>query len=974
MNSANVAEQVREAELLLARRNYTKALDVYAALIKDGVGDLGIFTKYRQLYNIVHGQDVPHAQIFDFIYGADLWEGGSGAGSFPQATETYRSYLKEFMARHDVRSVVDVGCGDWQSSQLIDWTGIDYLGIDVSSVVLNNTKRFARNGIRFIVGDARTIDLPEADLLIIKDVLQHWSNADIMAIIPKFGRFRYCLIANGATEQVRHLTNADTPAGGYRPVDLSKPPFAVPGTFVLDYNVPYVTRADGSVCSAMRVFLIDREKPYAALGQQTAPPVPELFAHEYDLNSLQLLTPRGHDFRMYVTPRYRDHYETRSYEQLSANLISSILRRADLFVDVGASYGFYSLLAASRRPDLDIISVEPTPETCTILKRNVGLLAQSKIAVLQSAVSDTVGIRRFNVAIASDSCGFFDHPNIGSLRSIDVETTTIDTLLKDRPAGRLVIKIDTEGNELAVLRGMTETLKRFEDIRLIIEFCPGTLRAANVQPNTLLEHLDRLGFATFLLDEGQGRYYRAKSGDDKLRLTGSDYANLYCVRKERSVNICLFSHAPALGGAERVLVELVDGLIADHGAICSVILPGAGPLVDSLVKIGAATFIAPYRWWCTNEGFRATETQKSDFIRESELSFSTAILPYLRLVDPDVIWTQTMVIPWGALAAAKLNKPHVWHVTEFGERDHNFNFFSPLSDIARDIEAASDLIYTCSDAVARELFPGAPNERVRTLYCPPSINENRNGAGSELTPYFRSPDAVKLGIFAFVQPSKGQEDIVRAVGELTHRGRNVELLVAGAEAFAEYRQHLNAIVAEYQIADRVHFTGALENPFPAMRATDIVVICSRCEAFGRTGIEAMLLGKPVIYPDTGGIAEYMRDGQTGLAYTAGDVDSLVDRIELLISDPSRRSAMGNFGKAHASKLSGEGSVSRTVNDTLLELRKRKRPTIRIPAAIERSLPSAEASRMMAGDNIRRNDPCPCGSGKRFKHCHGMHAF
>ena len=184
-----------------------------------------------------------------------------------------------------------------------------------------------------------------------------------------------------------------------------------------------------------------------------------------------------------------------------------------------------------------------------------------------------VGTRQFNVAIASDSCGFFDHPNIGSLRSIEVETTTVDALLKDRPPGRLVIKIDTEGNELAVLRGMTETLKRFEDIRLIIEFCPKTLRAANVQPKFLLEHLDRLGFATFLLDEGRGRYYRANPNDDKLRLTGSDYANLYCVRKEQSVNICLFSHASALGGAERVLLELVDDLVVDHGAICSVILP-----------------------------------------------------------------------------------------------------------------------------------------------------------------------------------------------------------------------------------------------------------------------------------------------------------------------------------------------------------------------------------------------------------------
>jgi len=48
----------------------------------------------------------------------------------------------------------------------------------------------------------------------------------------------------------------------------------------------------------------------------------------------------------------------------------------------------------------------------------------------------------------------------------------------------------------------------------------------------------------------------------------------------------------------------------------------------------------------------------------------------IRLLDPDVIWSQTMVIPWGAVAAAILGKPHVWYVTEFGERDHQLQFGS----------------------------------------------------------------------------------------------------------------------------------------------------------------------------------------------------------------------------------------------------------------------------------------------------------
>lgn len=972
MNANDTATQLRDAELLLAHRNYPAALDIFAGLVKKGAGDMGVFERYRQLHNFVHGQDVEHAQIFDFIYAADLWEGGSGAGSVPQATEIYRSYLKDFMAKQGIESVVDVGCGDWQSSQLIDWSGIDYVGIDVSSVVLNNTKRFAKDGIKFIVGDGRTMELPEADLLIIKDVLQHWANADILAILPKFKRFRYCLIANGATEQVCHLTNIDMPAGGYRPIDLSKPPFGVPGTFVLGYDVPYVTRA-GPVCSAMRVFLVDREKLPAAFPQAT-PVIPDILAHEYDLDSLRLLTPRGHDFRMYVTPRYREHYETHSYEPFSASLLSSIVKRAELFVDVGASYGFYSLLAASRRPDLDIFAIEPTPETYAVLKQNVQLIDQSKITVRQTAISNSVGTQRFNVAMASDSCSFFDHPNVGRLRTIDVETTTIDAMLKDRTPCPLVIKIDTEGNEIAVLRGMAETLARFPDIRLIIEFCPGTQRAANVLPKVLLEHLDRLGFATFLLDENKRRFYRARPEDDKLNLTGREYANLYCVRKESSVNVCFFSHSSALGGAERVLLELVDDLIVDHGAICSVVLPAWGPLAESLAKIGAATIVAPYAFWCTLGNFRATEAQKSELIRKSGKAIIAAVFPYLRLVDPDVIWTQTMVIPWGAMAAAKLNKPHVWHITEFGERDHDFSFFSPLSSLVQEIKESSDLVYTCSDAVAQALFPATSNERVRTLYCLPRLTEEQKTAGGDAGKYFSIPDALKLGIFSSVHPGKGQEDIILAVAELTLRGRNVELLLAGAEISPEYRRRLDEIIAQNKLGDRVHFCGLLEDPFPAMRAVDVIVICSRCEAFGRLGIEAMQLGKPVIYPNTGGIQEYMCDGKTGLAYTPCDISGLVERLESLMADPSLRSSMSDFGKMHVAKLINKESFSGEVNKTLLKLRTRGHPTGRLPATIEQYLPSAEASLVTASGNIRRNEPCPCGSGKKFKHCHGMYVF
>ncbi len=156
-----------------------------------------------------------------------------------------------------------------------------------------------------------------------------------------------------------------------------------------------------------------------------------------------------------------------------------------------------------------------------------------------------------------------------------------------------------------------------------------------------------------------------------------------------------------------------------------------------------------------------------------------------------------------------------------------------------------------------------------------------------------------------------------------------------------------------------------------MRATDIVVICSRCEAFGRTGVEAMLLGKPVIYPNTGGILEYMVEGETGLSYTPGDIDKLVEQLERLIAAPSMWPIIGNFGRKHASMLFSKERFSGKANQSLLKLRARGKANVQIPATIERYLSSGADLLLMFSGNIRRNDACPCGSGKRFKHCHGQ---
>jgi SAM-dependent methyltransferase len=178
-----------------------------------------------------------HGEIFDGIYRGDLWQGGSGAGSREDATRDYRAFLQDFMRRETITSVVDLGCGDWQFSRHMDWRGIDYTGMDVSQVVLEATRNFAAPGIRFEQANAVTDALPAADLLIAKDVLQHWSNADILAFLPKLKKYRVALITGSFPQYALGHVNRDMPAGAnFLPIDPGKPPFNLPGGFVFSFT------------------------------------------------------------------------------------------------------------------------------------------------------------------------------------------------------------------------------------------------------------------------------------------------------------------------------------------------------------------------------------------------------------------------------------------------------------------------------------------------------------------------------------------------------------------------------------------------------------------------------------------------------------------------------------------------------------------------------------------------------------------
>jgi SAM-dependent methyltransferase len=175
----------------------------------------------------------PLTKTFNRIYSEGLWgrdvagKGTSGTGSTLDITREYRAYLEDFIRKHRVRSIVDAGCGDWTFSRAIDWGGASYLGVDIASdVIASNREKYEKRNVMFQVGDI-TEELPVADLLISKDVLQHLPDALVHKFIRnnlKKGKYRWVLLTND-----RGRGSPDIGPGEYRAIDLASPPFDVAG-------------------------------------------------------------------------------------------------------------------------------------------------------------------------------------------------------------------------------------------------------------------------------------------------------------------------------------------------------------------------------------------------------------------------------------------------------------------------------------------------------------------------------------------------------------------------------------------------------------------------------------------------------------------------------------------------------------------------------------------------------------------------
>lgn len=167
---------------------------------------------------------------FARIYQTNLWfdaETRSGTGSSLDATARLRASLPPLLRRLNARRLLDVPCGDFNWMRHVDLSGIDYIGGDiVGSMIEANRERYESPSRRFTRVDLTSGPLPDADVILCRDCLVHFSFDNISAAFRTIeaSGAQYLLTTTFLDRQV----NKDIVDGDWRPLNLMQSPFLLP--------------------------------------------------------------------------------------------------------------------------------------------------------------------------------------------------------------------------------------------------------------------------------------------------------------------------------------------------------------------------------------------------------------------------------------------------------------------------------------------------------------------------------------------------------------------------------------------------------------------------------------------------------------------------------------------------------------------------------------------------------------------------
>lgn len=337
-------------------------------------------------------------------------------------------------------------------------------------------------------------------------------------------------------------------------------------------------------------------------------------------------------------------------------------------------------------------------------------------------------------------------------------------------------------------------------------------------------------------------------------------------------------------GSDLQMLESVTAAV-DRGWQVTVTSPTDGPLVPLLRERGATVHFADYPVVRRSD---ASLRGVLDLGRRAVRATRT-IRTLIRDLGADVVYVNTVTLPWWPIAARLARRPVVVHVHEAEDGDPRpvrFALYGPLL-------AATALIVNSRTAL-RVTTGSAPflGSRAHVIF-------NGVPAPATITPL---PDLdappLRLACVGRLSPRKGTDTALEAAALLRARGHDVHLEVCGT-VFAGYEwfeDQLRERAAHPDLSGAVEFSGYVSPVTPVLERAHIVVAPSLRESFGNVVVEAQLAERPVIATATTGHLETVQHDVTGIHVEPGSPEAIADAVQRLVADPELASTIAVAGR------------------------------------------------------------------------------
>ena len=359
-----------------------------------------------------------------------------------------------------------------------------------------------------------------------------------------------------------------------------------------------------------------------------------------------------------------------------------------------------------------------------------------------------------------------------------------------------------------------------------------------------------------------------------------------------AARIMVVSHTGQISGAEMVLLDVVQ-----LWPTASAFLFEDGPLRQALADKQLDVTVA--HWG----GGLAKVRRNSSILRIASVVgrlFAVALELGRAARHHDLLYANSQkAFVLSAIVTTFVRRPLVWHLHDIISAAH-FGAVQRRVQIGLANRRAAKVIVPSLAAADAFIAEGGRADLVEVVANGLDVTPERTPP-AELRRQLGLPDGTLVGVFSRLAPWKGQHVVLQALAKVP----GVNCIIAGDALFGEqaYADKLACMVRDLGLAGRVHFLGQRNDVARLMRAADIMVHPSiDPEPFGRTLVEAMLSGVPVIATDAGAASDILESGRAGTLVPPGDADALAGAITRISSGPDRLAGQLEYASNRARTL------------------------------------------------------------------------